>query len=255
MSTNSEATVPLPFWERQFGPQVTDSQIAFDVMFGLLFPLICLVLDPIVFRLGSMDAGFGGPMGTPFVVGAVVAIGLGFITLISWLSLRRAPAFFAGLMSGSALFAVTLGIVMLPLSLLGMLFLGVGILGMSPFITAFVFGRNAIRASRMAREAKHPRPNLLAAFGFVIACGVPLASQGYVWREVSYAKEMVLSENPDTAARGLAVLKIFRGMATFDDIATAYQAEKNEDRRKRLAVAYDELTGMDIETRLRILDD
>lgn len=38
------------FWHRQFAPTLTRPQIIFDVVFGMVGPILCFVFDPIVFR-------------------------------------------------------------------------------------------------------------------------------------------------------------------------------------------------------------
>ena len=44
------------FWRRQFEATVTRPQIIFDIVFGVIAPILCFVFDPLVFR-----NGFGGP--------------------------------------------------------------------------------------------------------------------------------------------------------------------------------------------------
>jgi len=46
------------FWSRQFDASPTSGQVAFDVVFGLLMPLLCFYLDP-----GIVRGGFSTPLG------------------------------------------------------------------------------------------------------------------------------------------------------------------------------------------------
>jgi hypothetical protein len=251
MSTASATHERQSFWGRQFAPQITSAQIGFDAAFGIGLPLICLWNDPIVFRSG----GFGRPLLGPYTTVAAVAIGLGLISLTAWLSIRRPPALFAGLMCGSAIFAALLGSVLLPFSIIGLVFV-IGILGFSPFATAFVFWRNAVRAYRKARESGARTHRLaLATTGLLITCGGPWAVHVYVTHEVSQAIEMALSADPTKAVPGITVLKWFWWSADFDRLVFAYEAEKDTKRRERLAAFYKELTGEEIEHRLAILRD
>jgi hypothetical protein len=66
---------------------------------------------------------------------------------------------------------------------------------------------------------------------------------------------MVQSEDAAEAAQGVARLKRLRAFADYDRIVFVYDEEKNEGRRQRLAAAYRELTGTELENRLLILRD
>jgi|SRR6267378_1303900 len=44
------------FLQRQFGPEQTRGQLVFDVVLGVIVPVLCFYFDPIVFKVG-----FGGP--------------------------------------------------------------------------------------------------------------------------------------------------------------------------------------------------
>lgn len=238
----------LPFWRRQFAPESSLRQDVFDVVLGIALPVFCLILDPYVFRSGFGEPLLGGYRG--FASGA---IGLGFFSLAVWLSIRKPSALLAGLLAGGALFALLLGLVLLPFSAVGLL-LVIGILGFSPFATAFVFWRNAVRA--------FPRPwpgrtavKAVAVLGLTLAWAGPWAAQRYVTHEVSQAFEMVQSDDPTAAQHGVAVLKRLWVFADFDRLVTEYESEADQGRRARLAGAYRELTGLEIEHRLAVLRD
>jgi hypothetical protein len=238
------------FWERQFAPQRTACQNAFDLSFGLALPLICLYFDPIVFR-----ASVGEPLLAGYFTVAGVAISLGFLSLSAWMLLRRPSALLAGLLAGGAIFAGLLGLTLLPFSLIG-LAMFIGVLGFTPFLTAFVFWRNAVRAYRRARQSSTEVLALvLAALGFSFSCGGPWVAHWYVARETALAMDMVQSPDTAEAARGLSILRRFRSFNNFDPLIVAYGMEKNAERRERLAASYKELTGEDIEHRLAILRD
>jgi hypothetical protein len=156
-----------------------------------------------------------------------------------------------GSLYGGAIFAGLLGLVLLPLSLIGLAF-GIGVLGFSPFATAFVFLRNGVRAARLDRAIDPAaRGFLLYPAGLLISCGGPWIAQWYVDYRVSEASALVLSTDPKDTARGLAELKWFSPVANFDQIVRAYEKEPNEKRRELLAAAYRELTGQPIALRLR----
>lgn len=249
MAMNSVRTEPS-FWGRQFAPQPTAGQIIFDLGFGIVLPVVCLYFDPIVFQ-GTLP----GPLVGSHRVVAIVAIGLAFLSLSAWLLLGRPAALLAGLLAGGAIFAALLGLVLLPFSIIG-LFMLIGVLGFAPFITAFVFWRNAVRAFYRARQiGTAGRVLSLAVVGLVISCAGPWALQSYVKQESSRALEMVMADDTAEAAKGFAVLKRFRIFADLDCMVLAYDAEQDAGRRERLVEAYQELTGEEITRRLAVLRD
>ncbi len=250
MSTNSATTDRSSFWAKQIAPRITVGQIAFDFAFGIALPVICLYFDPIVFH-----ATFGEPLLGRHAVVAGIAIGLGLLSLSAWMLIRWPPAFMAGLLAGGAIFATLLGLVLLPFSLIG-LFACIGVLGFSPFVTAFVLWRNAVRAYRRTRQGRSERWVLIGvAAGLAMSCAGPWVVQSYVTYESSRALEMVQSPDAVEAAQGLSVFKRLRVFANYDRLVFAYEAEKDAERREQLAEAYKELTGTEIEHRLAILRD
>jgi hypothetical protein len=138
------------------------------------------------------------------------------------------------------------------------LFVGIGILGFSPFATAFVFWRCAIRA--YPRQG-HDRVDLrwskpaVVAIGLIVSCGGPWAAQEYVDHKSKQAIAMFESADPDQAKQGLSVLKQLHVVVSFDQIVFAYEKEQDASRHERLAAAYKHLTGEEIEHRLRTLRD
>jgi len=129
------------FWRRQFSSEVTRGQVAFDVVLGIIVPVQCLILDPVVFRFH--DGLMSGPgILQPFRIFAYTSIGLGMLALSLWLLLgdriQWASAFLAGVFLYGALFACLLGILLLPMSFIGLL-VGIGVLGFTPFLSSLVF--------------------------------------------------------------------------------------------------------------------
>jgi hypothetical protein len=217
--------------------------------FGIVLPVICLYFDPFV--LQAPIESIEPPLLGRYVVAARVAIGLGLLSLSAWMLIRWPPALMAGLLAGGALFATLLGLVLLPFSIIGLLWV-IGVLGFTPFVTAFIFWRNAVGAYRRTYHNRIKGWVLIAvAVGLAISCAAPCAMQWYVTRAV----EMVQSHHPAEAAQGLSVLKQFRAIIHYDLLVFAYRrAEKDVERRERLAKAYKELTGTEIGRRLAALD-
>lgn len=165
------------FWRRQFGEQVTPKQRRFDIMFGFVMPVLCLVFDPIVFRAWLSDE-------PGFLLGrlrfyAYTISALEMVALAAWLSgvagRGRPPAALGGMLLAGGLFSLALGVVLLPFSLLGIIFFFVGLLGFTPLFTAVVYLRNGWRAANLGRTGDDMswREASEFAVGFVFALGAP----------------------------------------------------------------------------------
>ena len=63
---------------------------------------------------------------------------------------------------------MSVGIYLIPFSLLGILFVGVGLLGFTPLLSGFVFLRNSFRALESSAEDMPPRYVVRAAMLAVI---------------------------------------------------------------------------------------
>ena len=216
------------------------------VLFGFALPLGCFVFDPIVFRWSeTFDGG-------PWLGGArplcYTAAGLGMASLAGWLALRRCPGLTAGLLAGAALFALGLGVVLSPLSLIGLL-VCVGVFGLVPFGTAWVFARQAWLAWERAAGLAWP------LLGLVLATGGPGVLQVGAEVAVRSATADALSADPATAERGADRLARLGFATDPDELVWAYSRDRDPDRKRRLADAYRRVTGGDIERRLDVLRD
>jgi hypothetical protein len=250
--------MPLPetrnlegFWKRQFAPEMTGPQILFDVVAGILLPIVCMVLDPFIFRVGLG----GGAMFGSYAIAARLMIGLSILGLSIWLAFRRPAAIMAGTLGAGAAFALGLGAVLVPYSLYGLMIV-IGVAGFSPFLTGFVFLRNAVRAHAQARE-RHGRnvTGLVTAVAFVLAVGLPLTLQKAAQREVAVAIRSVLAADEPATAHALARLRSLGWLTETDAIVWAYQREGDRERQGRLSKFYRSLTGRPIEERLEKLWD
>lgn len=156
------------FYARQVDDKRTPWQVFFDVAFGIVLPMICLIFDPFVFRR------------TEYQVLAHCFIGIQMALLAVWLFLGERAAPVAGLFGGAFLLgyavAAAVGLMLLPLSLIGLILI-VGALGFTPFFTAFVFYRNARRAFRMA--AKQGAPTAMFFLAGVASICIILLSVGF----------------------------------------------------------------------------
>ena len=235
----------MSFGRRQVAGEPTGPQIIFDVLFGMLLPVLCLVWDPIVFR-GGMNA----PLLGAYALQAYAFIGLQILTLGAWLAVGSrtagAAAWFAGPLAAGAVGAALVGFAILPMSLLGLLFL-IGALGFTPFLTAFVFLRNALRARARGRAyAGASTTWALTLVGLVCAVLPAVAVRLHVDR--SFEALMRDPDRPLFWADRWAV-------GSPDRVVQAYQACPPGPRREALARLFRRLGGGDIEARIAALND
>jgi hypothetical protein len=141
--------------------------------FGVIVPILMVAADPAIFRGNGI--GEGGMLGFA-VPGCYSAILLGMSALAFHLWSKRCSAFIAGVLAAATLFATVLGVVMLPITALGTFFLGIGILGLSPFFAALVIGPQARRAYQESTGDRRVPRFLL---GFVLYAGICALAQ---WR-------------------------------------------------------------------------
>lgn len=250
------------FWQRQFDDAPTPAQRRFDVTFGIVMPVICLICDPVVFQGGLMD---DGGLYSEYRLYAYTISALEIVALCAWLSAAgragKRPAALAGMLFAGTLFSFVVGFAILPYSVIGLLFFLVGALGFVPLLTAFVYLRNGWRAAGTVGRAGGGSPGLAAAAlacGFLFALGAPAVAH------VSVTNEAVAAAADVGAGRALspARLRALRlagsasGSTAYDDLVWEYHGESDPARRARLAKAYAEITaGGDIKQRLAILLD
>jgi hypothetical protein len=223
---------------------------------GIVLPVLCFVADPIVFR---------GFMGEPphllnYKLFAYGAAGLGMVALVLWLFLELRPgwwsAFLCGAMGIAGLLAGAIGLAILPLTFFGMMFL-IGVLGLAPFATCWLYLRDAARAFRSSRA--HGRLPALAALllaGALAVVAPPAVAQQWVSHTVAASLDSIVSGrgDPDRATRRLARVSRRVGV-NLDPLLRAYESDEDAARRERIANAYNALTGGDIELVISRMSD
>ena len=151
----SESSSPGDFWVRQFAMPATRRQRVFDVIFGLAMPVVCMIFDPIVFKGSDVLSGEGMLSELQWFPYSGLAIEL--IALGLWLHygerLGRWRDVLGGIMLGGAIIAALIAVTIFPLSLIGIVFMLVGTLGFTPFLTSLVLARNATRALAQREDA------------------------------------------------------------------------------------------------------
>jgi hypothetical protein len=244
------------FWRSQFDDAPTSAQRKFDIAFGVVIPALCLVFDPIIFKGGIWSEG-GVYQQYQFYAYAVSVFEV--VALCAWpLTAGRLAAALAGVMLAGAAFSFLVGLAIVPYSLIGLLFL-IGVLGFVPFLTAFVYLRNAWRAAAGLGRAGPPKVAAAAlACGFVFALGAPGVVHVSVTKEVAAALADVRAgrELSTRKLQALRAVALVSGDAAYDELVWAYGREGDPARRARLAKVYLDITlGDDIERRLMSLSD
>ena len=241
--------IPLPFWKRQFSEPHTPGQMWFDLLVGCFLPLFCWQFDPIVFHSGE----FGWPMLSRFQVVAVLVIAIGIASLGAWFAYRAVPSLLFGLLLGGAVHAFLLGLVLLPISMFGLFFV-IGILGFSPFFTAFAFWRNAYRAYQASRS--QPLLFRIAGLcvGLLICVAIPWGTQAFANAQVAQGIQLIQRPEPAEFEKGSAILQRYKWAVSGAQLVEVYQKETDDRRRQQIAFVYRNLTATDIEHDIARLD-
>lgn len=248
----------MGFWKNQFGPNRTDSQDKFDVVFGLVLPIVCLVADPLVFKSFPL---FGPAILEDYQLFAYVVCTVEMGFFLVWRTFpTKVNAFsplFAGVFLIGACFSTLIGLAMLPFTLFALL-LVIGVLGLVPFLSGFVYLRNAVRAIR----AQPNNTPLLFRLWLSVMSGlfvvVPLIfATVYAERSISSSVDTMIFGNAVQAEAAAKRLKWFRfiPLKECNRLALAYGREWDDEKKVFLSRVYRELTGEDIDLRQRMLRD
>lgn len=237
------------FLVRQFEPPATHPQWAFDFAFGILTPIVCLTFDPIVFR----STIGGGPVFERYALPAYLLTGIAMVALaVSWTPLVRcalAAAMLAGAFAGGALFALGLGLFLLPLATVGLALAGLGALGYTPLLTAFTYTRGAFRLWRRHNRATNVPLGralaLLAGLGLVL--GLPAGLHVTRYGVVRLAIRDLKRGDPSDAERAAARLARWPGVLPLDRIAREAVRTPDAAARARLAAAYERASGQSVD--------
>jgi hypothetical protein len=219
-----------------------------DVFFGIVAPLLCLYFDPIVFIGGSLGNHLLGRLR----LFSYSEIAISIVFLAYYLFTRRASPFLAGVLYAGAAFAFFVGIVLLPLSLVMVVAL-IGIAGLTPLATGYVFYRNARDCWRQSSVGRPAYGALtVAVLGAVLILGVPLSLQVSATHLANRAEATLQTGSEQEFGHAVQTLKRLRFAVNIDTgrMERDYQRTADGVKRARLSRAYRALTGEDIEQRL-----
>ena len=247
------------FWSRQFSSNVTSAQLIFDVIVGVIAPILCFIFDPIIFN-DSLNLELAPHPIARYKLFVYLFSAVSIVTLSLFLTQKiksgRLRAIIAGILLSGALCSLAIGIIILPFSVLGLIFFFIGILGFTPFLTAFVYLRNAVRAVNAAKPVLAQRKLMaMLALGGVLVSGPCLLLQVQIERVVTQSMNDLLRGDIQAAQSATENLRYFAWTPELDEIVLAYSRETDATRRESLAKVYLELTGSDIENRLAKLRD
>lgn len=233
------------FFRRQFDCNGTKGQFAFDVVFGIFLPMLCFIFDPLFFHTWLIDdALFGG-----FQLFAYGVAGIEIITLLLWLLQKQLPQgagkIYGSLLLAGGLFSFALGIILLPFTIIGLMFL-IGILGFVPFFTGFVFWRNGIRALKQAGWGIDFENVFLAiVLGGIFALGAPFAFQLTVWHSTEKWIQQISEDDPkaNLAIKQMKAFNYITGYTERELRKACSRDRRSMTRTDRLDNAFKEITG------------
>lgn len=147
----------------------------YDLIWGVLMPVICLLCDPGFFKQPVADSPLSMPVN--FNLLAYCTFGLQMVAMLIWLiaAPKRAAGVLAGIFVVGVGIAILVGLLLLPASAVGILVLGLGIMGFTPFLTAGTFYRRARDAMSVGRSYLcSARYCLSLLVGMLLATTVPV---------------------------------------------------------------------------------
>jgi hypothetical protein len=137
--------------------QVAHQIMLFDVVWGIVMPIVCLALDPLVFResagaLPRLDGiGLNDAVVTDLGFFAYPILGCQMLFLIVWLvakpKMQPIRTVFHGWLLMGSIMALMIGMMLFPVAFFGTLLFGLGLAGFTPLFTAYAYARRAKQAA------------------------------------------------------------------------------------------------------------
>lgn len=234
----------IGFWKRQFQVEPTKKQRIFDWMFGVVLPVICFVADPILFK--GYGLGKGAIMGSvkpfayllSFTLVMILSANLIWNERLKWIK-----PFLSGLFVIGAIISFGIGIILLPLSLIGLAFV-IGILGFTPLFSGFVYLRNSIQCFNSAKSV-FKKSSLIGGFilSAVLSFTIPMLVNIEIQKSLNAMKNGDVKTIIDSENR----LKFVSPLVNFDELGGLYCGSPDSDEHQSLARVYEKYTGESIE--------
>ncbi|HKA21419.1 MAG TPA: hypothetical protein VKN18_24285 [Blastocatellia bacterium] len=241
------------FWSRQFSGALTPRDRIIEILFGILLPLLCFYFDPGIIR---------GAISEPLAHKEVLVYSLSALSMLSllmWLTFEdranKGSVVLGGVMLAGAICSFSIGVLILPITIIG-LFLVIGVLGFIPFFTGWVYLRNALDAIRAGKTSSTTLARVgVAALVTLLAIGIPATAQWKINVMTDQSIAEIISGTDSDVETAIRRIKRFHLAIDADKLVREYENEVAPERKERLRRAYKEITGGEIDYRLRILKD
>ncbi|MEE8104536.1 MAG: hypothetical protein V3T86_03275 [Planctomycetota bacterium] len=242
MRTELELDAMGRWWNfREFGK---DRKVGFDLGFGIFLPVICLVLDPFVFRdWGPRDTALLGRFARPayFLMGPAMLL---LLVAVRERTRGRSAAMLSGALWTCAFFASGVGCILLPFAAIATVTV-IGWLGYTPLFTMVVFARNATRLQRTQAGSQRRLSMLLGALLIL----VPPAGAYFAGEAVMERSLAILRDEPENQAEATSLLRRYYYVVYTEDLVGRWAHVAETPEGERIAATYQELTGQSIEPR------
>jgi hypothetical protein len=232
-------------------PTISRKRRIIEIAFGIVLPPICLAYDPGLFHRGFISA-----IAAEIQVFAYLSIFVGMLALVISFRLNsvseRYILLIAAILIIGAIFAFIIWIVILPIWTFGLLVWGAGIIGFTPFITAYIYWRNGREAMLpLGLSMRSRRLAKIFVIAIFIVFGFPVLTQIAVnYKTYQTINEIVVGSDMNEILQ--TVKEIQTGFWCLDycqgEMARLYldNLVNSEQRRQLLAMAYEGRTGRKI---------
>jgi hypothetical protein len=258
MAANENKKERRTFGDWLFFNDPSGIQILFDVSFGVILPIVCLVCDPIVFKRSEIlifNARYIPPVifprCAPFAY-CLIGIDAALLLFVFFLHLRS--AFLGGCLLSGALFSLVLGLLMTPVTLLGMM-IGIGFLGLTPFFTSFVYFRNFLRIIRHSIHRSAVVIVFLTFLGLSTAFLISFTFHKIVSMHIDASLESIACGNAHLETQARETLQRLRFLFNDNRLIILYNQTPDENQKKKISEVYQQITGQTIEKKLARIND
>jgi hypothetical protein len=244
------------FWKRQFQAQPTNAQKIFDWIVGVGLPVICFVFDPIVFKTSDL----GNPLFGTFKPFAYLLSFVSIMAMAAFLiwgaKLNWLNGFLAGLFLCGGIVSFIVGLILFPFSVIG-LFLLIGILGFTPLFSSFVYFRNGFRALQTAKPFLEKSVLIYSViFGALFSVVVPAV----VNIDINRSLENIKHGDAQNVQEESLKLWIAAPLVNTEELFITYRytseyTSAGAEKREAIAALYKDMTGEEIENKLRKVMD
>lgn len=226
---------------------VSAGEVVFDLLFGVLAPFGVVWGDPALFtsEFGQQAAfpAYYAPLAQVVTICLAASLALWLVTGArrSWLGVLVAGPFAIG-----ALLSVVVG-VKLVWAALGFGLHFKGLMGLAPWLMAFVLARQGLRAIRAAADVSAALAAVSLVVGAVVLLGTLGIASKTLQRRARLLEDQLFSKSIEDHRFALAQM-LGKKMVDVDAIVVRYaDLRRRDSRRARIAAAYLSLTGESID--------